>query len=71
MRSLGLMTKCKPAPMVGGTALRADEPVAFRTKQVPRHERLQIVLGLQHPFPGLACPLHSSHPAAGKYFYLR
>ena len=33
--------------VIGGGPLRADEPVAFRAKQIPRDDRLQVILGLQ------------------------
>ena len=33
--------------VIGGTPLGTDEPVAFHTKQIPRHDCFQVIFGLQ------------------------
>ena len=33
--------------VIGGGPLSADEPVAFRAKQIPRNDGLQVIIGLQ------------------------
>ena len=33
--------------VIGGTPLGANEPVAYRTKQIPSREGLQVIVGLQ------------------------